>query len=527
MSFTIRPVKIIYVIILVIVCFVIFSRTLTHDFVWDDTGPHLLQNPYLEKLSLGNLGHFWTNQYQGLYIPISYTFIMLISLFSRILTSSPFNPALFHFFNVLFHCLNTLLLFFLISKSFKHDLAAFLGALIFLVHPVQVEAVAMVTEFRGLLATFWGLVFLHTYISWLKEKNILQYLVCILLFMLSILSKPIGIVFFPIAFLYSILIDKTPLKQILSIHVSLLFISLISIFLTTSSQPSFVLRYHTPFFARFLIWIDAINFYVIKILLPIHLSPSYARTPQVVLSHWYTYVIWIIPIVLFLVMLIKKKKLFWVLFAFSIFVVGFLPVSGIIPFIFQNWSTVADRYVYIPMIGIAFLVSYVFSRHPNKILGAFILILAAIFCLRTFFIHLPVWKKNLTLWTHCIEVTPQEPNAYYNRGNAYMQDKDYERANKDFEKAIQLNPSFNKALYKKGFILLGMKQFDKALEYFDTILSLDPEFAIAYTAKAVAYYYKKEYEKSWIEVGNARKRGIHVNDDFIRALEAASDKDNQ
>lgn len=513
-----------YILLLLIICFTVFGKTLNHSFVWDDGGYHLVQNPYLKNLSLQNLAHFWTNQYQGMYIPASYTCIMLISWISRTVTSAAFDPSIFHFFNILMHFLNSFLLFLLLKRLSKKDLPAFLGTLLFMLHPIQVEAVAMVTEFRGLFATFWGLLFLLNYDRLLRNDayRSAHVVFCILLFTLSILSKPIAIVFFPIALLYSLLIVKTPLKIIRNLHICLFFISLISIYMTTSSQPGFVIQYHTPLFARFFVWMDAVNFYLLKILLPLGLSPSYARIPPLVLDFWYTYVAWVIPTGLFAILIIKRKRIPVVLFSFLVFIIGFLPVSGLVPFIFQNWSTVADRYLYIPMIGVAFLVTFFLTEFPKNIFKILFISLTIMCGILSSLVYVPVWESNLTLWSHCIQETPQEANAYYNRGNAYLRHKEYEKANRDFEKAIARDPSFRKALYKKGLLLLGHKKFDEAIKYFDTILFLDPEFAIAYIGKAVAYYYEKDYDKAWLEIENAQKRGIIVNEHFIKTLKKAS-----
>ena len=114
--------------------------------------------------------------------------------------------------------------------------------------------------------------------------------------------------------------------------------------------------------------------------------------------------------------------------------------------------------------------------------------------------------------------------AYYNRGNAYMRKKLYERANTDFERAVALDNSFTKALYKKGYLLLGQKKFDESLKYFNSILEIDPEFAIAYVSKAVIHYYLKEYDKAWDEIRKAQIRGIEVNPDFMETLANASQK---
>lgn len=170
----------------------------------------------------------------------------------------------------------------------------------------------------------------------------------------------------------------------------------------------------------------------------------------------------------------------------------------------------------------ALLVGAVYRYFSYKPLKFLIIALIALLAADTALIQVPVWKNNLTLWSHCIEKTPIEANAYYNRGNAFMRLKMYDAANADFENAVTYDTGFTKALYKKGYLLLGQKNFDEALEYFNSVLKIDSEFAIAYISKAVVYYYLKEYDKAWDEIRKAQIRGIEVNSHFMKTLAKAS-----
>jgi len=514
------------VLLLIIFTFLIYGQTLTYNFVWDDNGPHLVQNPYLEKLSFHNLLHFWTESYQGMFIPISYTAIFIMTLISKFLTGIPFNTSFFHFFNVLFHFINCILVFYFLRKILKNTSAAFIGSLIFLVHPIQAEAVSMVTEFRGLFSTFWGLLFLLAADKSLShiKKNAFDTLLCVVLFLISVLSKPIGIVFFPIFFIYALMFKGLRLGQVLKRSIPYIFISLVVVYITKLFQPTFVLKYEVPLFSRFIIWMDSLVFYLKKIFIPFSFSPSYARTAQRVLSSWHPYVIWIIPFIFLTLLIAYRKKIKNVSFAYFIFIIGFLPVSGLVPFIFQNWSTVADRYMYISMIGIALLAGAAYRYFSYKPMKFLIIALIALLAVDTAFIQVPIWKNNITLWSHCIEKTPIEANAYYNRGNEFMLLKMYDAANADFENAVTYDTGFTKALYKKGYLLLGQKKFDEALEYFNSVLKIDSEFAIAYISKAVVYYYLKEFDKAWDEIRKAQIRGIEVNSHFMKTLAKASQK---
>ena len=145
----------VFCLIAVILC--TFSRVPTFAFVrWDDN-IHVFENPYFRDFKLAEIGHFWRYPYEQLYVPLSYSVFGLLSLAARLPAGSAdsnstgllLDPRVFHIFNLLLHVVNTILVFLLVRRLVRSDAAALIGALVFGVHPLQVESVAWISELRA------------------------------------------------------------------------------------------------------------------------------------------------------------------------------------------------------------------------------------------------------------------------------------------------------------------------------------------------------------------------------------------
>ena len=184
--------------ILIGICFLIYYRCVTFSFLeWDDLA-HIVHNPNLRDLTWSDFRGIWTSFYYLMYIPVAYSswfaLAALGGLFGGSAGHMQFDPALFHAANLLVHSANVVLVFLLglslvdklETKSLAY-VAAFVGALLFAIHPLQTEAVAWVSGLRDLLATFFALLSILLYLR--GPKGWLLYLGSILCFGLAILAK--------------------------------------------------------------------------------------------------------------------------------------------------------------------------------------------------------------------------------------------------------------------------------------------------------------------------------------------------
>jgi tetratricopeptide (TPR) repeat protein len=500
--------------VLVAVPLVLYWQATGFDLVWDDIDLHLISNPHLIPASSDNLLHFWNAPYEGLYIPVAYNGWTLLNAW---FSSKPHDPFPYHLANILLHTLNGLLVFALLRLFIRNPWAAMAGALVFLVHPIQVESVAWVSEFRGLLAAAFGFSALLIYSRGLSARYgepgpKWPGAVSTLLFLLALLSKPSVAVLPFLAALMEYYLHRPTLKQLCSrswLWLWLVFSGAIAV--VTSSVQESIQTY--PFWAKPLIWLDAVSFYLYKLLFPFSLAASYARTPEHVMGQWWFYVAWMIPVGVGFCLWRFRKKAPLLLLAALVFLLGFLPVSGLKEFNFQAWSTVADRYLYLSMPGVALGFAYAATRMTRQwqwgIMAGVILLLGG----RSYFVQVPVWENPLKLWSHCIEITPGSPQAHNNRGISYTKKREFAKAIADFSKALALNPESDNAYSGRGFAYGKMKDYDKAISDFDKALALNPNNVKAYNNRGLVYDNNKEYAKAIADFSKA----ISLNPEFAEA----------
>src|SRR5215468_3666513 len=171
--------------LLVVVTLAVFWQVHSHEFVlWDD-GLHVYENPYLQALTFDNIRVFWREPYAELYIPLTYTLWALTAAVARGISASttggvPFAPQFFHTLNLLVHLLSVLVVWrivrLLLDRTVPHtttspplsrvEWAAGAGALLFAIHPVQVEAVAWVTGFKDVFCGFLACVAIWQYLCY-------------------------------------------------------------------------------------------------------------------------------------------------------------------------------------------------------------------------------------------------------------------------------------------------------------------------------------------------------------------------
>src|SRR5580692_1666332 len=170
-----------------------FAYLISCDFTeWDDSQT-VSQNPRLHPPSLHNVGYYWTaagaQAPMGLYIPVTYTFWSFVAAISR-------NAPFFHAANILLHILAALAMFELLRVLIRHDWAACAGALLFALHPVQVESVAWVSGAKDLLCGLFSLIALWQYTLYAEQRPSKRrhYAIGILCLILAMLSKPTAIV---------------------------------------------------------------------------------------------------------------------------------------------------------------------------------------------------------------------------------------------------------------------------------------------------------------------------------------------
>lgn len=458
----------------------LFARTSSYKAVWDDERVYF--TPGNQVIMTSGVASFWKHS-SGMYIPLSYTSWAFVK---NCFSPSGFAPAPFHLLNVCIHSINGVLLFFLLMLLFGNQAAAFFGSLIFLIHPLQVESVVWISEFRGLYSTFFCLIALCIFFNQLRKNTSFifktrGYWLAFVFYLLALLAKPSGIV---LPFVILVLCWRFYPKQFISIVKSLslwLVPAVVIIFLLLVKNPESTVSIGQ----RFIIAGFTLVFYIQKMILPYPLAACYGYTPELVTANWFSYLALVACLGLFIFLFVKRKRFPDLFTSFLVIVCCLLPVLGLVPFVYQVYSTVADRYAYMAMIGmslfVALLVSFIQRGTIMKYTGLALLLLLALLTVQ----QTATWKDELSLWDHNLKFYRNNATVYYNRGVQYSLKGDFNNALKDYTSALSLNPNYLNALFNRANTYENLQEPALALNDYNHYLQLD--------AKDGTVYYKRSY----------------------------------
>ena len=466
-----------FLILLAYITVFAFYPAIMADFINLDDFVMVTENPDVTSLSLSNIKHIFSSFQYKLYHPIVTLSYAIEYYFYK------FDPSFYHIDNILLHILNTLILFFIVKKISKSFFVSYVVAILFAIHPIHVEAVAWISARKDTLYSFFFLLSILFYIkTYDNKRNKIFYVLSIVFFILSCLSKAMAITLPFIIILIDFYNDKLKLINVKK-YIPFLIISAFFIFLAVFAHYSPEEKNITTMFSRYVNFLDAhLNylFYIYKFFIPLNLSCLYPHfydhnyiTPNFVFSFVSLFYLLIFVVVLSLK---TNKKVF---FGFFFFLIALLPASGLMP---TGVAPVADRYVYIPYIGLFFIVAeflyYIYEK--NKILK-YIVFCLLIFIGTTLFLLTYktnlLWANNEKLMTQAIEYAPETADhAYLLRGSIYKNKNLLDEAEQDLTKSF----SINKRNAYTAFHLGHLKQIQDKKEDSKYYYSLIPESNVNY-----------------------------------------------
>ncbi len=486
-------------VILIVTC-IAFSPSIKNDFTnWDDPA-YILNNPLLTDFP-SSITIIFSSIVCSNYHPLT---VLSNALEYKIWG---LNPTPFHVNNVILHLLNTLLVFwFIFLLSGKKIEVAFIVSLFFGIHPMHVESVVWVSERKDVLYTFFFIGALIAYYYYLhKAKNkLLSYLFVFVLFLLSLLSKVAAVTFPLILFLVDIYSDRKFNKWVFIEKIPFFICALVFGIVAVEAQASTKAFAEQGVFTlpqRFMFANYGLLAYIVKLFLPLNLSAFYPYPS--LLNHPLPVIFYVAPVIVLLLGVgiyksIKHTKI--ILFGFLFYLT---TIALTLQFISVGSALMADRYSYIPYIGLLFMIGMGYSYLHNKkdffiykYLSVVILFLyAGIFSYLTFN-RCKVWKNSETLWTDVINKHPDAALAYKNRGKYYADKKKYDLALLDCNIYISLKKDDPRIYSNRGIIYSMMEKYDKAIEDYTTALTMEPGLLKAFQNRGFAYLKQGDFQKT-------------------------------
>jgi Tfp pilus assembly protein PilF len=473
-------------VVLVAVNLFIYYQVRHFEFTgWDDP-LYVTQNSEVSQgLSWEGLRWSFSTGHAANWHPLTWISLMLdVQLFG-------IAPGPIHFTNVLFHIVNSLLLFWVLYRmTLALGLSAFVAGL-FAAHPLHVESVAWVAERKDVLSTFLLLLTFWAYRRYVERPAPKRYWSVFLLFALALMAKPM-VVTLPVLLL--LLLDFWPLRrasfkegqrriwlQLIREKLPLAGLAIIASLVTLVVQRhggAIASSEVFPFGARVSNAFVSYILYLIKMIwptglsafYPFHLWPAWAVVSSVLG----------LTGISFLAFRMAERHPYFIV-GWSWYLVTLVPVIGLIQ---VGDQARADRYTYVPSIGLFAAVAFSASaKVPHR--GIFKIASPILGCLVVVVLALPAasqaacWKNSLILWQHALSTTTRNVHANVNYGFALMDKGEVSEAIAHYNEALQIDPNFAEAHNALGVALLERKQVIEAGRHFEQALRIKPGFSDA------------------------------------------------
>lgn len=517
-------------VVLAAVILAVFWQVNGYDFAFDDE-VYVIRNYHIQSgITLESMGWAFRTRYADLWNPVLWlSFMVDYQMFDL-------HAGGYHMTNLVLHILSALLLFWLFHRMTGSVWKSAFVAAFFGFHPLHVESVAWISERKDVLSAFFWMVTLCFYVYFTEKPCPGRYLPVLFSFMLALMTKPM-VVTLPAVML---LLDYWPLKRFalkkshnlfwqVKEKTPLFALSILFVFITLynpSAQQTYMKKF--PLALRF--ENAAISFiaYLEKTFWPRDLAAFYPFPSQIPLWHVICAALLMAVMTAFVFSTGKRRPFLlvgWLWYAITI-----VPVIGIMQISHYPYA-MADRYHYLPSIGIAVMLAWgipllVKNGHNRKL---FLYPPATIFIMMMIFLswhQCKHWANNMHLWKHALQVTennyvahnnlglalfaqgnsnqavnhynqslqiaPDYVYAYNNRGIVNGQHHQYHLAIEDFNSALRIMPTLANAYNNRGYTYAALGQNKRAMDDYNKAIDLKPDYAEAYSNRGVAFFKQGE-----------------------------------
>ncbi|MDI6742338.1 MAG: tetratricopeptide repeat protein [Smithella sp.] len=479
------------VLFLAVLTLAVYWPVQNYDFINFDDNVYITQNSRVQSgITSENIRWAFSTRYFGLWNPVVWlSFMFDYELFGL-------NAGGYHWTNVILHLLNAVLLFFLF-RNLTGALwrSAFVAAL-FAVHPMNVESVAWIAERKNVLSTFFWILTMLLYVRYVELPGWKRYLPVVAVFALGLMTKPM-LVTLPFVLL---LIDYWPLNRtpIDTLHTPeerktgeaekkkfvFLFMEKIPLFLL-SSMSIYMTMFYSPstpfnqlsrtieydFMQRISNAVYSYVAYLKKLFLPTDLSILYL---YVDVSTWQILVSIVILTIITIFVCAYFRKYPYMPVGWFWYLGTLFPVIGIVQI---GEYTMADRYAYIPYIGLFVLLAWGVYRlmsksvYLKKILIIVSVLIIAASTLATYS-QMKKWTNTETLFADAIAKDPNNHLAYHILGQEMSNKGNHQQALHYYEMAIKANPAYYLSYKNAAVSLVKTGKRDEALKRFEEALQL-------------------------------------------------------
>jgi tetratricopeptide (TPR) repeat protein len=523
-------------VVLIVSTLLVFGQAGNFNSINYDDSAYVYGNQHvLSGLTADGVVWAFTTGHTGNWHPLTWLSLMLgCQLFGP-------NPGWMHLVNVLLHLANALLLFAVLKKMTGALWQSAFVAAAFALHPMHVESVAWIAERKDVLSTLFMLLTLAAYIGYVKRPSIFRYLIALTLFAAGLMAKPM-LVTLPLLLL---LLDYWPLNRfdpqpaktsgrqnrkpspigagrppayrIMVEKIPFFVLAAASSAVTLVVQRAggamtgiAVVPLHIRIANAFLSYAK----YVGKMFWPKNLAVFYPFDAGSIASWQVAMSVLLLLVISILVIRLGRRRKYLTVGWFW-FVITLLPVIGLVQ---VGKQAIADRYAYIPYIGLFIAIAWglpeLLWKLPQR-KTAMGLSMAISLTVLGIVAHRQAsyWQDSATLAWHALEVTQGNYVAYNNRGIAYGDLGRSAEAIGDFSEAIRINPGYDEAYNNLGIIYKRLGHLQEAVDAYKQAIKIKPNYAEAYNNLGNGY---SRLGRGTEAIG-AYEQAIKIKPDYVEA----------
>src|SRR5213082_59143 len=460
---------------LAVLTWIVFGQTLWHDFINYDDPRYVYENTKITSgLSVSGIAWAFTHIHSMNWHPLTTISHMLDCQLYAL------RPVWHHFTNVLLHTIAVLLLFLALQQMTGAFWQSAFVAAVFAIHPLRVESVAWIAERKDVLSGVFFMLMLLAYVHYVRSPSVRRYLVVVFVLACGLMSKPM-LVTLPFVLL---LLDYWPLDRIrgqlrrrMLEKIPLIALSAISSVATFVAQKGAVgWTEQLPILERIDNAVVSYVLYIWQMLWPLRLAVFYPH-PENRLPLWEIICSLLFLISISVVAIALRKQRPYLITGWFWYLGMLVPVIGLVQ---VGWQGRADRYTYLPQIGLYIAVTWGIAdvtaawRWQREILTAGTAIVVGLLSWRAS-VQASYWRDSETLFTHALAVTSNNDVAENNLGIVFLQKGNLDEAISLLQAAVDLRPENSPAHENLAKALLQKGQVTDALVHYRRLLELQPD----------------------------------------------------
>jgi len=497
---------------LVLATLTVYWQVGNYEFVNLDDDQYIVENSHVQKgLTSESVTWAFTTNHMANWHPLTWLSHMLdFQLYGL-------NPKGHHLANVVFHLLNSLLLFLVLQRMTGGLWRSGLVAALFALHPLHVESVAWVAERKDVLSTLFWILTLWAYLGYVKRPGVKKYLLILVPFALGLMAKPMLVTlpfvmllldYWPLeriqlgqSFLghtgqsHPSIIAKKPRTQVFRLLMektpffALAAVSSVVTFIVQKSGGAVVALEVYPFNNRIANAMLAYVSYIIKMIWPQNLAIFYPHPGQS-LPIWQAVAAGLLLLLISTVVMRAGRRYPYLPVGWFWYVGTLVPVIGLVQ---VGAQAMADRYTYVPLIGLFIMVawgvpdlvgSWRYAK-PALTVAAASLVVALMVCTSFQVKH---WENSLSLFEHALRVTSNNSQIHNNLANVLTQKGMLQEAITHYTKALEISPNYADAHTNLGVALAKQGRLEDAIKHYSAALRIKPKSPETHNNLGVALY---------------------------------------